>query len=38
MTRRLIPSMLIAVSMLAFAFPGASHAAQKREFKFAWSI
>ena len=38
MTQRLVPSLLIAVSMLAFAFPGATHAAQKREFKFAWAI
>ena len=38
MKRRLIRSVLLAVSMFALAFSGAAHAAPKRDFKFAWSI
>ena len=38
MTRGLIRSLLLAVSMFALALPGATHAASKRDFKFAWSI
>lgn len=38
MIRRFIQSLLIATAVLSLALSGSAHAAQKREFKFAWSI
>lgn len=38
MARRLLQPLLIAATVLALALSGATHAAQKREFKFAWAI